>query len=86
LQGLLHWKKFFADHKAYFKAGTVKHIPIDPASPIPQPCKSPKSGDGNPATSRDEKGEGGKEAKEEPNPRSAPMKGQKVGDEVHDEL
>jgi hypothetical protein len=83
LQGLVHWKKFFADHKTYFKVGAIKHVPIDPASPIPGPCKSPKSGDGNPATSTDEKG---KEAKEEYNPRSAPNKGETTRDGVREEL
>jgi len=82
---LVHWKKFFADHKTYFKVGTVKHVPIDPTSPIPAPCKSPKSGDGNPATSQDEKSKG-KEAKEEPNPWSAPKKSESMGDTVREEL
>lgn len=59
------------------------HVPIDPASPIPEPCKSPKSGDGNPATSRDEKGE---EAKKESKPQSAPKKGETVRDGGHEEL
>lgn len=85
MQGLAHWKKFFADHKTYFKVGTVKHIPIDPASPIPEPCKSPKSGDGNPATSGGEK-DTGKEAKEEPYSRSAPKKEETMRDGVRDEL
>jgi hypothetical protein len=58
------------------------HVPIDPMSPIPPPCKSPKSGDGNPATSRDQKK--GMEAKEESN--SAPKKGGTSGDAVREDL
>jgi len=85
LRGLVHWKKFFADHRTYFKVGTVTHVPIDPASPIPPPCKSPKSGDGNPVTSRDEKDKR-EEAKEEPNPQSAPNRGQTTREGVHEEL
>jgi len=38
LEGLTHWKQFFANHKSYFKVGKVIHPPIDPASPIPEPC------------------------------------------------
>jgi len=37
-RGLDHWKKFFAEHKSYVKVGRVSHPPIDPASPIPEPC------------------------------------------------
>jgi len=86
LQGLTHWKKFFAEHKAYFKVGTVIHVPIDPMSSIPAPCKSPKSGDGNPATSRDE-GRKAKEPKEVgTDPRSAPKKGETTRDAVREEL
>lgn len=61
-------------------------MPIDPMSSIPAPCKSPKSGDGNPATSRDEKTKE-KEPKEETKPRSAPKKGEtRKGDAVREEL
>ncbi|KAI6105399.1 cytochrome b5-like heme/steroid binding domain-containing protein [Pisolithus sp. B1] len=38
LQSVRHWKRFFADHKTYFKVGRVLHPPIDPESPIPEPC------------------------------------------------
>ncbi|KAI6122829.1 cytochrome b5 [Pisolithus thermaeus] len=38
LQSVKHWKRFFADHKTYFKVGRVLHPPIDPESPIPEPC------------------------------------------------
>jgi len=82
LQSLTHWKKFFAGHKSYFKVGTVIHVPIDPMSPIPPQCKSPKSGDGNPATSRDQKK--GTEAKEESN--TGPKKGGTSGDAVREDL
>jgi hypothetical protein len=73
---LVHWKKFFAEHKKYFKVGTVKHMPIDPMSPIPEPCKSPKSGDGNPADSKDAKRTGAEAKEEELGARSAPKKGE----------
>ena len=33
-----HWKKFFADSKKYKKVGRVLHEPIDPRSPVPEPC------------------------------------------------
>jgi hypothetical protein len=81
----MHWKKFFAEHKTYFKVGTVLHVPIDPMSPIPVPCKSPKSGDGNPATSRDGENKR-KEAKEESNSRSAPSRGETTKDAVREDL
>jgi hypothetical protein len=38
LQGVDHWKKFYAEHKDYFKVGRVSHPPIDPASPVPEHC------------------------------------------------
>jgi len=85
LRGLVHWKKFFADHKTYFKVGTVKHVPIDPTSPIPEPCKSPKSGVGNPATSRKETNKE-KEAKDKLIPRPVPKSGETAKDAVREEL
>jgi len=42
-KSLDHWKNFFRDHKDYEKIGWVYHPPIDPESPIPEPCKPPKS-------------------------------------------
>jgi len=42
LKGVQNWKKFFADHKTYFKVGKVLHPPIDPQSPVPEPCNSKK--------------------------------------------
>ncbi|EIN10814.1 cytochrome b5 [Punctularia strigosozonata HHB-11173 SS5] len=36
MQGVEHWKEFFANHKSYPKVGKVVHPPIDPASPIPE--------------------------------------------------
>ena len=42
-QGLQHWKKFFADSKKYRKVGRVLHEPIDPMSPIPEPCDPKKA-------------------------------------------
>lgn len=83
LQGLAHWKKFFADHKTYLKVGTVKHVPIDPMSPIPEPCKSPtKSGDGNPAKEKNDRSE----AKGQPNVRSAPKRGETMKGDGREEL
>jgi hypothetical protein len=38
-----HWKKFYQDHKDYFRVGRVTHKPIDPSSPIPVHCKDKKS-------------------------------------------
>jgi len=38
LEAVQHWKKFFAEHKRYFKVGRVLHHPIDPASPTPEHC------------------------------------------------
>jgi hypothetical protein len=82
----MHWKKFFAEHKTYFKVGVVMHVPIDPMSSIPAPCKSPKSGEGNPATSRDVKTKE-KEPREETSFRSAPKKGETArGDALREEL
>ncbi|KAI5985401.1 hypothetical protein EDD15DRAFT_2476612 [Pisolithus albus] len=43
LQSVRHWKRFFADHKTYFKVGRVIHPPIDPESPISEPCESSKA-------------------------------------------
>ncbi|KAH7888085.1 cytochrome b5 [Phlebopus sp. FC_14] len=57
LQSVEHWKKFFADHKAYFKVGKVLHPPIDPASPVPEPCDPKKAKAAYPGTNmkQDEK-------------------------------
>ncbi|RUS18006.1 hypothetical protein BC937DRAFT_89248 [Endogone sp. FLAS-F59071] len=38
LKTVAHWKGFYNDHHKYIKVGTVMHAPIDPASPIPEPC------------------------------------------------
>lgn len=43
LSSVEHWKKFYAEHKDYFKVGRVSHPPIDPASPIPEPCDPKKA-------------------------------------------
>ena len=42
-QGLQHWKKFFADSKKYHQVGRVLHEPIDPMSPVPEPCDPKKA-------------------------------------------
>ena len=41
-QSLNHWKQYFADSK-YPKVGRVMHEPIDPMSPIPEPCDLKKT-------------------------------------------
>lgn len=43
MQGLEHWKKFFAESKKYRKIGRVLHEPIDPMSPVPEPCDPKKA-------------------------------------------
>ncbi|KAL4075672.1 cytochrome b5-like heme/steroid binding domain-containing protein [Scleroderma yunnanense] len=43
LKSVQHWKKFFAEHKTYFKVGRVLHPPIDPESPTPEPCDPSKA-------------------------------------------
>ena len=42
LRSLAHWKKFYAEHKEYFKVGRVSHPPIDPKSPVPVHCDPKK--------------------------------------------
>lgn len=44
LGSLRHWKKFYAEHETYKKVGSVVHPPIDPLSPIPEPCQPKKEG------------------------------------------
>lgn len=39
-QVLDKWYKFYADHKTYFKVGTLKVPPIDPTTPVPEPCEA----------------------------------------------
>jgi predicted heme/steroid binding protein len=56
LQGVQHWKKYFADHKTYFKAGRVLHYPIDPQSPIPEPCDTKKEKTAHPRKGSDDSG------------------------------
>ena len=46
LGALANWKKFFAKHVKYVKVGTLDRSPIDPSSPIPEPCKPPSSAGG----------------------------------------
>ncbi|BGP16020.1 hypothetical protein JCM10213_005429 [Rhodosporidiobolus nylandii] len=42
LATLNNWKKFYASHAKYRKVGTVLHPPVDPASPILEPCDQGK--------------------------------------------
>jgi hypothetical protein len=48
LGALANWKKFFAKHVKYVKVGTLDRPPIDPNSPIPEPCEPPSSAGGAP--------------------------------------
>ena len=59
LQGVQHWKKFYAESKKYTKVGRVSHPPIDPASPYPEHCDPKK------AQARAEEHGDAKEAKRE---------------------
>lgn len=43
LKGLIHWKKFYAEHKDYVKIGRVSHPPIHPDTPIPVHCDPKKA-------------------------------------------
>ncbi|GAA5881985.1 hypothetical protein JCM16303_003496 [Sporobolomyces ruberrimus] len=38
LATLKYWKEFYETHAKYRKVGRVMHPPIDPNSPIPEPC------------------------------------------------
>ena len=42
MQSVAHWKRFFSQHKSYFKVGRVNHPPIDPTSPLPTHCEPKK--------------------------------------------
>lgn len=46
LGALANWKTFFAKHVKYVKVGTLDRSPIDPNSPIPEPCEPPSSAGG----------------------------------------
>ena len=39
MQSVAHWKRFFSEHKSYFKVGRVNHPLIDTASPLPTHCE-----------------------------------------------
>ena len=72
-QSVENWKKFFADHKTYFKVGRVLHPPVDPQSPVPEHCNPKKE---EPARSSDHSGK--------PLARPGPLKSDKP--ELHQEL
>ncbi|GAA5909914.1 cytochrome b5-like heme/steroid binding domain-containing protein [Sporobolomyces salmoneus] len=38
LATLKHWKQFYEKNAKYRKVGRVMHPPIDPSTPIPEPC------------------------------------------------
>jgi len=48
LEGIEHWKQFYANHKDYFKVGRVLHPPTDPESPIPEHCNKQAAPNGEP--------------------------------------
>ncbi|KAG6375090.1 cytochrome b5 [Boletus reticuloceps] len=56
LKGIENWKRFFTDHKAYFKVGRVLHHPIDPQSPIPEHCDPKKEEGAQPKKGSDDSG------------------------------
>lgn len=37
-QSLRKWIDFYRGHLRYDEVGTVRHDPIDPASPVPEDC------------------------------------------------
>jgi len=61
MKSLNHWKNFFKNHKKYNRVGRVQHRPIDPSSPIPEPCKQ------EPASHEEKK-------EEQPKPGGGPAK------------
>ncbi|TFK56035.1 cytochrome b5 [Heliocybe sulcata] len=61
MQGLNHWKKFFADHRTYTKVGRVVHPTIDPSSPIPEHCDPKKGQSPNPRKETKESRQAGRE-------------------------
>ncbi|GAA5943902.1 hypothetical protein JCM3775_002272 [Rhodotorula graminis] len=42
LETVKNWKNFYSTHAKYRRVGTVVHPPIDPTSPIPEPCDKGK--------------------------------------------
>ncbi|WFD19614.1 hypothetical protein MCAP1_001848 [Malassezia caprae] len=38
VEALERWYKFYADHNTYYKVGSLKVPPLDPNTPIPEPC------------------------------------------------
>ncbi|CAH1766279.1 10841_t:CDS:2 [Entrophospora sp. SA101] len=39
IKELDNWADFYRNHHTYYKVGRVIHPPIDPKTPIPEPCK-----------------------------------------------
>ena len=40
MQSVAHWKRFFSEHKSYFKkVGGMNHPLIDPVRPLPTHCE-----------------------------------------------
>ena len=48
IQGIQHWKQFYANHKDYVRVGRVLHPPIDAESPIPEHCNKEATLNGEP--------------------------------------
>jgi len=44
LEKIKGWKHFYNSHATYRKIGKVLHPPIDPLSPIPEPCSAKSEG------------------------------------------
>lgn len=93
IQSVEHWKRFFRDHKTYFKVGRVNHKPIDPMSPLPSHCDPKKDAEqsaqwarwglGDPAAPHGKRSEA--EAKEEA-VESEPRDARYGGERTHEEL
>ncbi|KAJ1345242.1 hypothetical protein BSLG_000756 [Batrachochytrium salamandrivorans] len=39
IESLSTWTDFYGKHDKYFQVGRVDNPPIDPASPVPEPCE-----------------------------------------------
>ncbi|KAI0313445.1 cytochrome b5 [Amylostereum chailletii] len=74
MKSVEHWKTFFKDHNKYRRVGRVSHKPIDPSSPVPEPCKPKKEGGPKKEKEKQEKGPA------RPSPDSEPK------ERVHEEL
>ncbi|THU83929.1 cytochrome b5 [Dendrothele bispora CBS 962.96] len=67
LDSIDHWKKFYSEHKDYFKVGRVSHPPIDPASPIPEHCDPKKAAKSQQVSNKEIPGKQPKDAQKDRN-------------------